>query len=244
MPFPEIEKSELEAVRQFLISDRDEVRKARSPRILQDSKSVVTLRHGIARAGCVPAPRPRADTPHASRRGVLCRTGSTRPAREGGQDACESTWSDPSSPSWALEPLARCPRDSLAKTRILEELLCGRCFPRGPSSLNRRHQVAKDLVPRRAPDLSPGPDVATQGRPCTATDPITGEGLRVQDVVYFQLGDDTPDIPIAKARGITARFANHPPPRRCRPRVGGIVLLTHHHCSGPHRRSRLGEYDR
>jgi hypothetical protein len=50
MPFPEIEKSELEAVRQFLTSDRDEVRKARSPRILQDSKSVVTLRHGIARA--------------------------------------------------------------------------------------------------------------------------------------------------------------------------------------------------
>jgi hypothetical protein len=65
------------------------------------------------------------DTPHASRRGVLCRTGSTRPAREGWQDACESTWSDPSSPSWALEQLARCPRDYLAKARILEDLLCG-----------------------------------------------------------------------------------------------------------------------
>jgi hypothetical protein len=49
-PLPEIEKSDLEAVRQFLTSVRDEVRKARSPRTLQESKGVVTLRHGIARA--------------------------------------------------------------------------------------------------------------------------------------------------------------------------------------------------
>ena len=50
MPFPEIEKSEVEAVRQFLTSARDEVRKAQSPRFPRESKGVVTLRHGIARA--------------------------------------------------------------------------------------------------------------------------------------------------------------------------------------------------
>jgi hypothetical protein len=49
-PQPEIDASDLKAVRQFLTSLRDEEREARAPRIPPDPKGTVTLRNGIARA--------------------------------------------------------------------------------------------------------------------------------------------------------------------------------------------------
>jgi hypothetical protein len=49
LPFPEIERSDLEAVRRFLTSHRDEERRARTINVLGDPKGP-TLRHGIARA--------------------------------------------------------------------------------------------------------------------------------------------------------------------------------------------------
>jgi hypothetical protein len=53
---PEIDESDLKAVRQFLTSLRDEERQERLPRIIP-SKGHVPLRNGIARA------RSRAHTP-------------------------------------------------------------------------------------------------------------------------------------------------------------------------------------
>jgi hypothetical protein len=49
-PFPEIEASELEAVRRFLTSVRDEERRPRAARIPLDSRGGVTVRNGITRA--------------------------------------------------------------------------------------------------------------------------------------------------------------------------------------------------
>ena len=48
-PLPEIEESDLKAVRRFLTSLRDEERQGRPPRI-PPTKGQVPLRHGIARA--------------------------------------------------------------------------------------------------------------------------------------------------------------------------------------------------
>ena len=49
-PLPEIEEAELKAVREFLVSFRDEQRPAKAPRIVPDVKGGVTLRNGISRA--------------------------------------------------------------------------------------------------------------------------------------------------------------------------------------------------
>jgi len=47
---PEIEESDLKAARQFLMSQRDEERRARASRIPLEPNGGVTLRNGIARA--------------------------------------------------------------------------------------------------------------------------------------------------------------------------------------------------
>ena len=47
---PEIDESDLKAVREFLTSVRDEDRVARMPRIPLGSRSAVPVRNGIARA--------------------------------------------------------------------------------------------------------------------------------------------------------------------------------------------------
>lgn len=47
--YPEIDRSDLEAVRRFLTAHRDEDRRARPPGLPGDPKGT-TLRHGITRA--------------------------------------------------------------------------------------------------------------------------------------------------------------------------------------------------
>jgi hypothetical protein len=49
-PLPEIEPSDLKAVREFLTSFREEERKERTARVPQSNNGAVALRNGISRA--------------------------------------------------------------------------------------------------------------------------------------------------------------------------------------------------
>jgi hypothetical protein len=56
-PLPEIDESDLKAVRNFLISFRDEERQARAARLPLDAKGNTVLRNGIAGARMRSIPR-------------------------------------------------------------------------------------------------------------------------------------------------------------------------------------------
>lgn len=56
-PLPEIEETDLKAVRQFLTSFRDEERQARVARLPLDARGKTVLRNGITRARTRSVPR-------------------------------------------------------------------------------------------------------------------------------------------------------------------------------------------
>ncbi len=57
-PLPEIEETDLKAVREFLTSFRDEERRARAAHASRDGHGPVALRNGIARARMRSAAKP------------------------------------------------------------------------------------------------------------------------------------------------------------------------------------------